>query len=366
MLVSGQLRICCLLRLARKQGFPSLWQQAAPQRAFKTLRERGAARWREGSGGDAVRSGRGGRYDSHPGQREQGRERGGNGRPMAGNGGGGAGRLFEELRGEALYGVNPVLGALKAGRRKVHVLYVQDGLETGKRKDGGAVARAVVAAKAAGGRVEAADKHDLNLLVDHRPHQGLVLDCSPLEWSTMNIFPEAPAALRAAPAGALPVWLALDEIGDPQNLGAALRVAYFLGVTGVLCCGKHSAPLSPAVSKASAGAMERMDVFSCASMPRSLTQAASRGWHVIGAGSEPSAVDCRGFKLSRPAVLVVGSEGRGLRPVCRRICEDVLRIAPAPWASGAEREVPEGVDSLNVSVATGILLHHLLAGDCAA
>lgn len=105
------------------------------------------------------------------------------------------------------------------------------------------MARAVAAAQAAGGRVETADKHDLNLLVDHRPHQGLVLDCSPLEWTPMNAFPNAPGA------GALPVWLALDEISDPQNLGAALRAAYFLGATGVLCCERNSAPLSPAVSK---------------------------------------------------------------------------------------------------------------------
>lgn len=132
-----------------------------------------------------------------------------------------------------------------------------------------------------------------------------------------------------------------------------------------------------ACMQASAGALERMEVHTCASMPRALAQAASHGWHVIGAalqrlkgttcmakhsmcrqhahhalftractvavgcapaaaimclwqgvasaslgaGSEASATDCRGFKLSRPAVLVVGSEGRGLRPVCQRLCE---------------------------------------------
>lgn len=70
--------------------------------------------------------------------------------------------------------------------------------------------------------------------------------------------------------------------------------------------------------------------------------------------------------MSRPAILVVGNEGRGLRPVVRRACQDVLRIAPAAaGGAGASRELPVGVDSLNVSVATGILLHHLLASSAA-
>jgi len=77
-----------------------------------------------GGGGGAWQRGR----DAEQGGWERGREeRAGSGRPMAGNGGGGAGRLFDALQGEALYGVNPVLGALEAGRRRVHVLYVQDG-----------------------------------------------------------------------------------------------------------------------------------------------------------------------------------------------------------------------------------------------
>ncbi len=67
-----------------------------------------------------------------------------------------------------------------------------------------------------------------------------------------------------------------------QNLGAAVRVAYFLGAAGVLCCGRNSAPLSPAVSKASAGALEYLPIHACRSMPRTLSRAADSGWHVIG------------------------------------------------------------------------------------
>ena len=83
-----------------------------------------------------------------------------------------------------------------------------------------------------------------------------------------------------------------------QNLGAAVRVAYFLGVAGVLCCARNSAPLSPAVSKASAGALEWLPLHACRSMPRTLSRAADCGWHVVGGSallvsSTPSTLRCR-------------------------------------------------------------------------
>ncbi|EIE24249.1 SpoU rRNA methylase family protein [Coccomyxa subellipsoidea C-169] len=266
--------------------------------------------------------------------------------------------LRDGLQGEAVYGVNPVLGALQAMRREVHVLYVQEATEGTKKKEG--VPQAIAAMKERGGTIKYVSKHDLNLVTDNKPHQGLMLDCSALDWEALEEFPPADSAAQPD-SGRPPVWLALDEIGDPQNLGAAVRVAYFLGVSGVLCCERNSAPLSPAVSKASAGALEWLPLHACRSMPRTLTRAAESGWHVVGAGSEADAESCKGFTVSRPTILVMGNEGRGLRPVVRRACEGILRIDSA--APGPGRHQPLGVDSLNVSVATGILLHQLL-GPC--
>ena len=77
------------------------------------------------------------------------------------------------------------------------------------------------------------------------------------------------------------------ERGAQQNMGAAVRAAYFLGAAGVLTCARNSAPLTPAVSKASAGAVEFMPIHACASMPRTLTQAAQQGWRVIGSALSP-------------------------------------------------------------------------------
>lgn len=101
-----------------------------------------------------------------------------------------------------------------------------------------------------------------------------------------------------------------------QNMGAALRAAYFLGAAGVLTCARNSAPLSPAVSKASAGALEFMTVHACDSMPRTLTQAAGQDWHVIGV-------------LSRCCLLqgVLGQQG-GVARLCAACC--------APSSAGFE------------------------------
>lgn len=86
-------------------------------------------------------------------------------------------------------------------------------------------------------------QHTLSLMSEDRPHNGVVLDCEPLRPEVLNALP--------SPSTNSEVWVALDEINDPQNLGAVLRSCLYFGVTGVVICSKNSAPLSPTTSKAS-------------------------------------------------------------------------------------------------------------------
>jgi 21S rRNA (GM2251-2'-O)-methyltransferase len=257
------------------------------------------------------------------------------------------------LFGEVLYGVSPVLAALKHQRRTIHALYIQQSIDFSKRKDASSIKEAIQRAKELGAAVHETSKHDLNLLSNDRPHQGLVLDVSPLTWKPMDVFPTA-AAAAAATAGRQPVWLALDEVVDPQNLGAVIRSAYCLGATGVLACSKNCAPLSAVVSKASAGVLEVIELHSCNSLPRTLLDAREKGWLVLGAAAGQSSKSCRDVAVAQPTVLVVGSEGFGLRTNVRRACDQLVRVD-----MGISRR-DSVVDSLNVSVATGILLHQLL------
>lgn len=209
-------------------------------------------------------------------------------------------------------------------------------------------------------------------------------------------------------------WLVLDEVVDPQNLGALLRSAYFLGYPriGILVCAKNSAPPSPVVSAASAGALELLTVHSTNNLPRTLNQARDDGFRIIGASSSipfrkkkeqatsddeddddegyegeerkedhdddaPSPVyNLHDLPLTdphQPTLLVLGSEGHGLRKLVARACTEFVRIpsGEAMWSLHPhDSDSPttdigvdkNRVDSLNVSVTGGILLWHLLGG----
>ena len=255
--------------------------------------------------------------------------------------------------GDAVYGVSPVLAALNFRRRNLYSLHVQEGLRPAKKKDQSAVVQAIKAAKAAGAVLHSTSKHDLNIISGNRPHQGLVLDCSPLSFVPLERLEDVSQTLQDLRKP--PLWLVLDEVMDPQNFGAALRSAYFLGANGVLTCSRNSAPLSPVVSKASAGAMEAMPVHSAQNLPRTLAAAASSGWTVVGAASEPASVNCLEVQMTQPTLLVLGNEGVGLRTTVRNICQTLVKVDTGHTVES------ESVDSLNISVATGILLHQFLS-----
>ena len=263
--------------------------------------------------------------------------------------------LAESLVGEAVYGANPVRAALVAKRRVVHRVFVQENGDFFAKHPG----LLNVVKDDLGVPIETVSKHDLNMLLATpgsggsagRPHNGVALDASPLASTPVDRLPAWDGG------GAPPVWLALDEVVDPQNLGAMLRTAHFLGVDGVVVCAKNSAPLSPAVSKASSGALESVDVRAAGVMHRFLSRCAEDGWDVLGAAGEARARDVSDIgRVTKPTVLVMGNEGAGLRTNVRRACADFVRVP------GGDDAAESTVDSLNVSVATGILLHALIRG----
>jgi 21S rRNA (GM2251-2'-O)-methyltransferase len=161
-----------------------------------------------------------------------------------------------------------------------------------------------------------------------------------------------PPSLPADPDTLLRCALALDEVTDPQNLGSILRSAFFFGVDEVIICSKNSAPLSPIVSKASAGALEVMTVRSANNLMRLLDDSKSAGWQVVGTSLGEGAIALESLPLQQPTILVMGNEGHGLRQSILSKCDHKVHI---PCGRGSNALV----DSLNVSVATGVLLDHL-------
>ncbi|XP_047312245.1 rRNA methyltransferase 1, mitochondrial [Impatiens glandulifera] len=281
-----------------------------------------------------------------------------------------------KMVGEGVYGVGPVLAALLAERREFYRLYVQEGIDLSsnnrKKKDKKGFERVLKIAERMGLSERQVSKHDLNMIVDNRPHQGLVLDASPLEM--VNIKQLDPFSDNEDDEeGKAPLWVALDEVTDPQNLGAIVRSSYFFGASGVVMCAKNSAPLSGVVSKASAGSLEFMELRSCKNMMQFLTSSAENGWRVIGGSVSQKATSLNAIQPGAPTILVLGSEGTGLRPLVERSCTHLVRIHGNIMATATEdghnRETTDSgqefhsfmaVESLNVSVAAGVLLHHLI------
>jgi 23S rRNA (guanosine2251-2'-O)-methyltransferase len=166
-------------------------------------------------------------------------------------------------------------------------------------------------------------------------HQGIALKTPPLE----------PVALEAIAAPARGLILMLDQLTDPQNVGAIFRSAAAFGARGIVLQDRHAPPLAGALAKAAAGAIERLAHVRATNLSRTLERLADLGWRAVGldaAAPEPLAVVLDG----RPVVLVMGSEGDGLRRLVAEHCDALGRIP-----------MPGGLESLNVSAAAAVALY---------
>jgi len=240
------------------------------------------------------------------------------------------------IAGEALYGINPVQRALESGRRVLRRLYLRAGRDSDKL----AALRKLALERAL--PVFDCSPAELDLLCSAPAHQGAVLACGPLP-----VGDEAQAL--ALPVAGNPLLVVLDQVEDPQNVGAVGRNAAAFGAAGIIVPRHHAAPFSPAASKASAGELETFPLFEAVNLSRFLEGCKERGYWVVGAVSQ-GGMPLADLKRDSPLIVVLGNEGRGLRPLVERHCD--LRVT-IPLA---------GVGSLNVASASAILLHHLSLG----
>ena len=226
---------------------------------------------------------------------------------------------------ERLFGLHAVAAALEAG--------TVDGLWVAERRKDRRLGELVDAARAAGIAVEEVDRRRLDELAGGGRHQGVVASGAAVTQG----WPQ----LEAAVAGG-GLWLALDGVQDPHNLGACLRSAEAAGCEGVIVPADRAARLTPTVRKVAVGAAERLPFYTVTNLARSLETLGEMGVFSVGLAGEGEAtlweVDLRG-----PLVLVLGAEEKGLRRLTRRACDTVAHL---PMAGAAE----------NVSVAAGVAL----------
>jgi 23S rRNA (guanosine2251-2'-O)-methyltransferase len=175
---------------------------------------------------------------------------------------------------------------------------------------------------------------ELERLCDSPDHQGVVAEVDPYPYADPN------ALLRRADA----LILALDQVQDPRNLGAVCRSAEFAGAAGVVIPERRSAEVTAVVCKASAGAVEHLDIAHVRNLADWLAEAKEAGFWVWGADAEASQAPWD-TDLGGPTVLVLGGEGKGIRPRVAAACDGLVALP----RRGA-------VDSLNVSAAATALL----------
>jgi 23S rRNA (guanosine2251-2'-O)-methyltransferase len=233
---------------------------------------------------------------------------------------------------QILAGFHAVAGRLDSAPESIAALYVDPQRHDQRMR------RLCEQAEAAGVRVLHADARRLHALAGEVPHQGVVAVCE----SATRLHRTLDDVLHAVSAQTL--LLLLDGVTDPRNLGACLRTADAAGAVAVIVPRDRSASMTPVVAKAAAGAADSTPVVTVTNLSRAMADIKQAGLWIAGAAGDAER-DVYDLDLTGPIAWVLGAEGEGLRRLTREKCDWLARI---PLAGK--------VESLNVSVATGICL----------
>lgn len=232
---------------------------------------------------------------------------------------------------ERITRLNPLFEALKYSHQRIHKIWIQEGKRQRK------VGEIVAMAKAKRIPLLFVPKKRLDRL-DHS-HQGAVAFLAAKEYTPL------PSLLSST---RIPFLVLLDGIEDPQNLGAIIRTAEGAGVDGIILPERRAAGLTEAVSLVSAGAVEHVKIARVKNLARTMEELKREGIWLVGAegGSQHYWYD---FDYSLPLGLVLGSEGKGLRPLIRKRCDKILSLPLLGKMS-----------SLNVAAAASIFFYEVV------
>jgi len=239
-------------------------------------------------------------------------------------------RLFfrKAMSREIISRLNTMLEALKSSPCRVNKIFIQNGTGKGKIQEiiNFARDRKIPLFFVPRKKLDGLDKN----------HQGAVALLSPKEFSSLASILEG---------SRLPFLVLLDGVEDPQNLGAIIRTAEGAGVDGIILPERRSAGLTHVVSSVSAGALEHIKVAKVGNLARTMDDLKKRGIWMVGAESG-SRQYWYEFDYTVPLGVVLGSEGRGLRPIIRRNCDKILSIP-----------LLGKLTSLNVAAAAAVFLY---------
>lgn len=237
---------------------------------------------------------------------------------------------------ELIYGRQGVREALRAGRRRPTALYLAHGLAASETLT-------EILARGQGLPQQVIAREQLDALTAGANHQGVALAAGSYPYASLDQA-LALAQTRSQP----PLLLLLDQVQDPQNLGALLRSAEACGVHGVILPRHRAASVTPAVVNASAGAVEHLLICQETNLTATIKRLKQAGLWVAGLEKHPRAQPYHAVDLRGPLAIVVGSEGAGLSRLVAEQCDWLLEL---PMVGQ--------INSLNAAVAGSILLFHV-------
>jgi 23S rRNA (guanosine2251-2'-O)-methyltransferase len=236
-----------------------------------------------------------------------------------------------------LYGINPISEALKSGRRQCHKIVIEQG-KTNPR-----IASLQERVLSANIELESLPKKNFQQKYREFQHQGVVGYFSAIEPVELDVLIDQ--ALAANPQ---PTLVLLDEIQDPQNLGAIIRSAEVFGLQGLILPRNRSAGLTETVAKCSAGAIENLPICWTTNLTQACASLKEKGFWIV-ALDPAGETGCNNFRFDMPTALIIGSEGKGIRPLLKKSCDFSIRI---PMAGK--------VESLNASAACAVVFYEVL------
>ncbi|HPQ43037.1 MAG TPA: 23S rRNA (guanosine(2251)-2'-O)-methyltransferase RlmB [Syntrophales bacterium] len=235
---------------------------------------------------------------------------------------------------QAIYGIHPVAEALKNGGSIEKVILLKEGKQGGIRE-------ILTIATQRGIPVVYRDRNYLDITAGTRQHQGVI--CIFEEYRYVDID----TVLTDCTSRENSLILILDSITDPQNLGSLIRTALCFGVNGLIIPEDRAASVTPTVIKASAGAAMHLSIVRVVNLSRTIDRLKEEGFWIYGADAGDGG-SLHDFDYSGHTGLVMGSEGRGIRSLVKKKCDLLISIP-----------MTNTIDSLNVSVAGGIILYEM-------
>ena len=237
---------------------------------------------------------------------------------------------------DLLFGIHPVLEALRSGRRKFLAIY------SFLTKPSKRIKAVLEMAELRHIPIHKLNPDQLGKMAGNAFHQGIGAKVSPYPLVDLNTL-----IAKTEIAGEAPFFLLLDHVTDARNMGALVRTAVCAGVTGIITTKDRAAPITAAVCQASAGAVEHAQIARVTNMVATIKALKQNGLWI--AGLDKSAKQSV-FKhdFSGPLAVVIGSEEKGIRPLVKKNCDFLLAIPQQGT-----------VDSLNASVAGGIVMYEI-------